>query len=77
MDAGEIAIATPENLIEFGNTEEVVTLTARLPAFEVAGPGPHDLVGFADDRDVGRFTFRVVPYQDEGGVDGTQDAEEL
>ncbi len=42
LEAGEIAIATPENLIEFGNAGEVVTLTARLPAFEVTGPGPHD-----------------------------------
>jgi hypothetical protein len=35
---------TPENLIEFGNAEEVVTLTVRLLAFEVTGPGPHDTI---------------------------------
>jgi hypothetical protein len=76
LSAGEIALATSENLIEFANAEEVVTLTARLPAFEVNGPGPHYLVVFADDQDLGRFTFRVVPYQSEGGDNGTQDAEE-
>jgi hypothetical protein len=75
VNAGEIAIATPENLFEFGNVDEVVSLTARLPAFEVTGPGPHDLVVFADDHDVGRFTFRVIRSQDEEEANGAHDSE--
>jgi hypothetical protein len=75
--AREIVIATPESLIEFGNTDEVVTLTARLSAFEVTGAGPHDLVMFADHQDLRRrFTFRVISYPGEREDSGTQDTEE-
>jgi hypothetical protein len=51
-------------------------LTASFPPLEFVGLGPHDLVVFADDREIARSTFRVVPYQDEGGDNGAQDDEE-
>jgi hypothetical protein len=63
-------------MIEFGNADAALILTASFPSLEFAGLGPHDLVVFTDDREIARSTFHVVPYQDEGGDNGAQDDEE-
>lgn len=76
LNANEIVATTEEGLIEFGDANAALILTASFPPLEFAGLGPHDLVVFADDQDIARSTFRVVPYQDEGGDDGAQDDEE-
>jgi hypothetical protein len=76
LDAEEVAAETPENLIEFGDADEVVTLIASLPPFEITGWGRHDLIMFVEDRDAGRFTIRVAPYQDDEGDHGAQEDEE-
>ncbi len=76
LNADEIVAATGESLIEFGDADAALILTASFPPLEFAGLGPHDLVVFADDREIARSTFRVVPYQDEGGDDGAQGDEE-
>jgi precorrin-6x reductase len=72
----EIVTATPEALIEFGDAEEVLTVTANLLEIDLKRTGSHALVLFADDQDIARFTFRVIPYEDGEGDDGTQDDEE-
>lgn len=71
-----VAETKKENWIEFGSTDEVVTLTTNFPPFEIAGEGLYDLIATVDDLITGRFTFRVVFYQDEEGDDGAQDEEE-
>jgi hypothetical protein len=76
LNANEIVAATGESLIEFGDADEALILTASLPPLEFAGLRPHDLVVFADDREIARSTFHVVPDQDEGGDNGAQDDEE-
>jgi hypothetical protein len=76
LNVDEIVAATGESLIEFGNADAALILTASFPPIEFTGLGPHDLVAFADDRDIARSTFRVVPYQDEGGDNDAQDDEE-
>ncbi len=72
LNANEIVAATGESLIEFGNADAALILTASFPPLEFAGLGPHDLVVFADDREIARSTFHVVPYQDEGGDNGAR-----
>ena len=74
LAASEIATATAEDVIEFRNAEEVVTLRAELPTFDVLRPGPLDLVLYADNRDIGHFTFHIVSYESEGEDDATQEA---
>jgi hypothetical protein len=76
LNANEIVAATGESLIEFGNTDAVLILTANFPPIELTGPGPYDLVAFVDDQDIARSTFHVVPDQGEDGNNGAQDDDE-